>query len=1336
MPVNVNEFIKGSDSDTDVLKIENTVAREIQNMRLIDKDGKGLVLTNIGGNEHTFNLSYGFVPIGWVEYNGVAYIASFNESSGEGELGCYPAPRSYVSQDCTLTGFDSNNKQYAPFFNFSGNNNPRVTGTLSQSFTTSLLNFKLENQVEIIAREVFDGSVNIYLAGAENPIRVYNSGFDQDGNCIKLNRRYWNDSFPNEVNLLNESPKHLDINFLGVGTAGKLRAGGYIFFFRYANENYDRTSFFTESNNVVILEGEYASEGYRRSGTEGPTPTNKSANFRISKVDPTYSYIEIGYQYNNNGALEYGVLSERWEIDPNQTTYDISITGYENIALVDASELLRKKPNWDGAHTHEQLENRYFAANLFDTTKYDDSAISDLHTFTQLVECAFDDSLQLQHQNSAVTFLDRTDENFFRGIYNQENNCYSHVGYFRGESYAFGMVFILKNGRETEAFPIKGRDDWDLAATTDNVEGIYRFPTIQNSPTVSGDYVKIMGIKFNVGPAVGAISTWMNQNVEGFYFVRAHRNKNLLYQGITSRVWSASEGPDFKDANFYLTKTQPEKQLQNEDAMPCFDGTFPLLTRVDGSWFNSVWTYATYSTGVWQVYMEASLWPPPNPSPNWCNAVGLKEDESAFFSFDHFFSKSMPIKKPFNIPIGKISQTAYGYNPLHIVCEGGIANQVEGPYAYKDNERTYYFRDNIYTFPPGNNEYIDVLNVAPWEPINNNQFVSYFNEGSETDIYTMLYVYHENGLGTRFWEVRNMEVASESYIGIEKAWEEDHNLINIYQTNPDPSVFNIDVLYDVKSTSYFKISSFTKLADVQAVPSLLDRRITYKGDCYLQRGFLRNKINPKYSPSIKDDGADLATIGAWLYSTTFGFGSTYSAITENYTNVECRVDSVLNKHARSTTTIYDFTIKNTKRESELLNVGYNQQLSNNFFLGINLEKPFFPDNKPSGIMYSNRNELGSFLDGYRLIDVAALKEYDYRMGSIKSIKNHNGTLVSIQEFGINRHLVNERALLNQGTSSGDLLLGSGAVLDSKALNLSDFVGSQHQWSIVKTDVCIYGFDFNKRKIWKIRPDFQVEIISDTKKYRAEVYKISEFGSDETDISEALPDNPIKEGGIVGYYDRKYNDIYFTLIKKVKDGEDSQNKQIVFNEWMDSFQGRRTFKSPMALTINEDFFSFNPNIFPSVSLSPSTSADVWLHEIKDILGVDNCTTFYGNVNADISFVEFIINQPSDIAKVFDKLDISSSPNDLYKISYETQNQLTQQFPFIQATNMSFWRDPVYQENLWRVPILRTETTQEPVNNIYNTDSRVRGRWIKVRLEYKTKSSIFIKSVLTSYRPSSY
>jgi len=1305
MPTSINEFHKGDNRDLDLLIIPKDTSRRIQNMRYIEVDGKTAVLTNVGGSEAKFSLEDGFVPVGVCEYNGVAYIASTNPSTGQSEIGCYPAPLALVNQDCSFSGWGTA-KQYSPLFNFTGPNTPRDENSLSQYFRTDLLGFDCENQVEIFAREDYDGSVSLYMAQKGLPVRVYNTGFDQDGNCTSFKRRYWDNSFPNAVNLLHESDIHADVSFQGLGQAGKTRAGNWIFFARYSTENFDKTSFFTETNAIQITQGTYLSEGIRHHGDEGGKETNKSIKLRYSNIDTTYSYLEIGYMYYFSDTVEYGIIDKLYSIDPNLSTLDIEITGYEGTFETGLDEIIKTKPQYDGALTHTQLENRYFAGNLFDTTDYGDEAITDLFNFAQLIVPSHNATLQLQHRNG----------NGDVGIYNNEINVYNRTGYFRGEAYAYGIVYVLKNGRETQAFPIAGRDDWNLGGTP-NTSGVYRFPNINVSPTVSGNLINVMGVQFDVTNAFASIPQYILDNVTGFYIVRAERQETLLYQGFTLPCYNAADGASSRGL-YFLIGEYPQIEKRNEDVVPMFEeekgilnqpnriASFPYQTKYDFSdLFTQVFTFVNHIKRHTQQV----------------------EGKWGFHSSDHFFVKTLGIPKALVYPFGTIDfQRFTDIDP---------------------SKEDYFYQDQTYNFSTGIKYLHDVHNIAPWEQANNNSYTSYFNQGSRNDFDSMYYFLAENLADTKFIELINLESAYMSYIGIDADIQYDYRMINLYNTSVDPASFDITDLYDVKATTYFKISKYYRIADVQANNGLINDQIFYKGDCFLQRTWHKQMYNPKYGPGVKDDGGNIAAggidiglfdglIGERLYS----FGVCYSFISENKINTEMRLDDFINKfYPGSYADVYEQAVKDIERESELLNPGYNKVLSSKFYNGIDLEVPFFPENKPVGIMFSNKHRPGSFLDAYRVIDLSALKEYDYRMGEIKSLQVLNNALFSIQEEGVNRHFVNEKAVLNQGSSTGELLLGTGDILDSKHQNLTDYVGSQHQWSIVSTEIAIYGVDFNKRKIWRMKGNMQMEVLSDMQGYRSTLHELCEFNNDESDRVEFFLDNPVCRTGITSVYDRKHQDIYFTWIYGSPERLDDCSikdvgRTIVFNELQGAFHGERTADSAMRFTINEDFFAFGKLSFPSMNPDPIITSVGYLKDIYEIAGNENATTFFDNDDPDLCFVEFVVNEAADITKVFDNLELSTSSDNIYRVVYETQHQISEHFPWIEGTEASYWRDPAYTENLWKLPIIRTQDLQNPTNNIYDVDSRFRGRWIKIRIEWKTKSRIFIKSVLTHFRQS--
>lgn len=104
-----NQFGDGLVTDFHPLTAKNTTLVDALNATLVTTKGNEMILQNDAGNirikiEKENNeieyaqLSDGFIPVGIKEYNGIIYIASYNNTTGEGELGSYPSPE-YIKNE-------------------------------------------------------------------------------------------------------------------------------------------------------------------------------------------------------------------------------------------------------------------------------------------------------------------------------------------------------------------------------------------------------------------------------------------------------------------------------------------------------------------------------------------------------------------------------------------------------------------------------------------------------------------------------------------------------------------------------------------------------------------------------------------------------------------------------------------------------------------------------------------------------------------------------------------------------------------------------------------------------------------------------------------------------------------------------------------------------------------------------------------------------------------------------------------------------------------------------------------------------------------------------------
>ena len=173
-----NQFGDGLVTDFHPLPAKNTTLVDALNATLVTTKGNEMILQNDAGNirikiEKENNeieyaqLSDGFIPVGIKEYNGIIYIASYNNTTGEGELGSYPSPKYDGTQGDLIY-------KYQPFHNLCES---KSNTSLLENFTTNQLNFDLLHPVSIEVQPSYDGSVNLILTDDKNPPRLINSRF-------------------------------------------------------------------------------------------------------------------------------------------------------------------------------------------------------------------------------------------------------------------------------------------------------------------------------------------------------------------------------------------------------------------------------------------------------------------------------------------------------------------------------------------------------------------------------------------------------------------------------------------------------------------------------------------------------------------------------------------------------------------------------------------------------------------------------------------------------------------------------------------------------------------------------------------------------------------------------------------------------------------------------------------------------------------------------------------------------------------------------------------------------------------------------------------------------
>ena len=549
----LNLFTKGLKNTMDPTLFDNeSWTFPTMNIRVINKEMQGFIVTYYNGatNDDTFfgeefQLSEGFFIVGACQLNGIAYIFSWDGSSN-GEVGCFPSPNingTGTAED--FAGYTNNIvRKYSPLLNFSTNSSNR--------FRTPLFNFN-GNIINCFAREIYDGSVNLFFVDNFNVDRVINSGFDKEG--FTTGKKYTEDNFYSTIPLDMVSPNSMPIiTDIAIEQGGDLKYGNYFVFIRYSTEDFNKTKFLTQSRAIQVYNGDDTASGAQ--GGFFDKQSNKKIVLTLSNLDVTYKYYELGvvryYSDGNNPVQHETFLYDRY-FDITNTIAEITYN--DKITPLTDGELLTVTPKDVVSKAIIQNENIAFKANITEKNKHDDRLAEFakrvlLFTKTEFTEDKKIEQVDISDTNYNTTNLSELME------HKDYELTYDGASYFGGEIYAFGLVFGFDDGQETDVYPVRGINnvygtivndtyytDIDInpvlnSVKGENYNGIYRFPmrNVAGYNIYEDDNICHLKIDFYFQKAIEYIrdndNGWWD-TIKYIRFVRTERRKLLLFQSLS-----------------------------------------------------------------------------------------------------------------------------------------------------------------------------------------------------------------------------------------------------------------------------------------------------------------------------------------------------------------------------------------------------------------------------------------------------------------------------------------------------------------------------------------------------------------------------------------------------------------------------------------------------------------------------------------------------------------------------------------------------------------------------------------------------------------------------------
>ena len=597
-----NTFGKGMQLDIDASLSQINTYLKGYNIRIASTNNDNFSVSNIDGMQNISAISSGFIPIGVAVYNNVCFIVSKNTSNDENEIGTFPSPKYNKSgNNYDIKGEFENT--YKPLINlqksalsnilptFAVNDAIPSGGTYTSAdygdFRTTQLKYDFNNKLEIELQKSYDDSVNIIIVDNKNSIRIINSLFAiyPNNSYAIINRTGNKDTnlytilgLLDQTKLVTSSNKLLNLTYQGLYNGGKLKCGNYRYYFFYTDSDGNESPLLAVSNvtSVYFLNDTDLS---RTRGGRHQEETSKNNKFLIQNLDTNYANLVIYFSYssNDNNVIPlYYKLNSTYSITSSSLTF--VHTGFEGVTETSSINLSNTLANVESFKTITQAKDYLFGANTSESNSdYEQLRLAALDFKAvpeiQRMRCyGLDTTSNLDSMYSAsvdqVNLAGGT--NYYNNGYHNPLNIYNSKGYFGGESVPIGVVFILKNFKETPVFPVtsfdnfdgtldessftntvvnalkNGSADWVNGSGTGsntgrfNRLGILRFP--QRNANSSGVwpyqvfesngttlYINVFGVKI-IYPT--SLNSYLTENTVGCYFVRGERKPNLVTQGV------------------------------------------------------------------------------------------------------------------------------------------------------------------------------------------------------------------------------------------------------------------------------------------------------------------------------------------------------------------------------------------------------------------------------------------------------------------------------------------------------------------------------------------------------------------------------------------------------------------------------------------------------------------------------------------------------------------------------------------------------------------------------------------------------------------------------------
>jgi hypothetical protein len=353
-------------------------------------------------------------------------------------------------------------------------NNDCIYNTL---VSAKCLNFNIDHPIHKAVHKITNCTTEIYWTDGFNPRRYLD--INDIPYILKSGSPLCNPKYTDELdcNQLKLQPNFNipNLSIVDVTTGGSLLAGTYQFAAQYSDASGNPfTSYYSITNPTPIADPQIATVNFNY-------VVGKSVVVGVSNLDSTgqFQYFNLAVIKTVNAITSVELIGTYF-ID--NTSINITYTGQinDNIRL-SINDIFEKFPYYDIAE--------------------DLTAVQDVLVWDGLTSI---DRINYQSIASQIDLLWETYAIPPTENYTNELNATNLRGYLRDEVYAFEIVFLLKNGKQTDGFHIPGRT---LTSDDTLLPNIYTSnPDFIGEPEEGTDYSpywKIYNTATDLGPGTG-----------------------------------------------------------------------------------------------------------------------------------------------------------------------------------------------------------------------------------------------------------------------------------------------------------------------------------------------------------------------------------------------------------------------------------------------------------------------------------------------------------------------------------------------------------------------------------------------------------------------------------------------------------------------------------------------------------------------------------------------------------------------------------------------------------------------------------------------------------------